>query len=256
MNHHSSPYASTGASFPDVRGHIISILNDNRNTNTSVQQSNLFSFDLPQFVEPSIHVHPPPSFRNWFGSNSSDVIQTQQKRQEPIHQYQQPPMHSQHISHQHHYDNQAPTSNVQHIPPQHSYIRPPVMQQEMNHQHVQHAQNMSPNSTTVLGKRKSEDESKKRDLVFKGFTMEPESKRIKFVNSDRKVDGINDGPWTDQEHEDFLTGLKECGSGKWRDISEKFVKTRTRVQVASHAQKYFSKLKRREKKAAEQAAKK
>jgi SHAQKYF class myb-like DNA-binding protein len=93
--------------------------------------------------------------------------------------------------------------------------------------------------TQVLGKRpKSEesDEPKKKDLVFKGFSLEPQSKKIKFINSDRKTEGINDGAWSELEHEDFLRGLSECGHGKWRNIAEMYVKTRTRVQVASHAQ--------------------
>jgi SHAQKYF class myb-like DNA-binding protein len=47
---------------------------------------------------------------------------------------------------------------------------------------------------------------------------------------------IIDGPWSDTEHEDFLIGLQECGSGQWRMIADKYVKTRTRTQVASHAQ--------------------
>jgi hypothetical protein len=42
-------------------------------------------------------------------------------------------------------------------------------------------------------KRKNTEmgESKSRDLVFKGFTLEPDSKKIRFVNSERKKDGIN-----------------------------------------------------------------
>ncbi|KAI3927678.1 hypothetical protein MKW92_027104 [Papaver armeniacum] len=46
-------------------------------------------------------------------------------------------------------------------------------------------------------------------------------------------------PWTEQEHRDFLLGLKERDRGDWRGISRDFVKSRTPGQVASHAQKYF-----------------
>ncbi|XP_075650412.1 uncharacterized protein LOC142620979 isoform X1 [Castanea sativa] len=45
--------------------------------------------------------------------------------------------------------------------------------------------------------------------------------------------------WTEQEHRLFLTGLKELRKGDWRGISQRFVKTRSPSQVASHAQKYF-----------------
>ncbi|XP_010529770.1 PREDICTED: transcription factor DIVARICATA-like [Tarenaya hassleriana] len=46
-------------------------------------------------------------------------------------------------------------------------------------------------------------------------------------------------PWTEEEHRQFLMGLKKYGKGDWRNIARNFVKTRTPTQVASHAQKYF-----------------
>eukprot|EP01080_Neovahlkampfia_damariscottae_P004748 gene4748-8330_t len=49
------------------------------------------------------------------------------------------------------------------------------------------------------------------------------------------------GHWTDAEHQAFLKGLKELGRGRWSEIAEHYVPTRSRVQVASHAQKYFEK---------------
>jgi GTP-sensing pleiotropic transcriptional regulator CodY len=50
------------------------------------------------------------------------------------------------------------------------------------------------NDKRILGKRKIEqedDEDEKKQFVFKGFTMEPTSKKIKFVNSERRSGGIN-----------------------------------------------------------------
>lgn len=40
----------------------------------------------------------------------------------------------------------------------------------------------------------------------------------------------------------FLEGLRNLGKGNWKGISENYVTSRTPVQVASHAQKYFLRL--------------
>lgn len=49
-------------------------------------------------------------------------------------------------------------------------------------------------------------------------------------------------PWTEAEHRRFLMGLEKHGKGDWRNISRKFVISKTPIQVASHAQKYFNRL--------------
>lgn len=40
-----------------------------------------------------------------------------------------------------------------------------------------------------------------------------------------------------------MKGLEELGRGRWSEIAELYVPTRSRVQVASHAQKFYEKLK-------------
>ena len=50
----------------------------------------------------------------------------------------------------------------------------------------------------------------------------------------------NYGRWTAEEHRLFLQGLEQHGKG-WKKIAT-LVKTRTMVQIRTHAQKYFQKL--------------
>lgn len=52
--------------------------------------------------------------------------------------------------------------------------------------------------------------------------------------------GENTGRWTAEEHRLFLQGLEEHGKG-WKKIAS-LIKSRTVVQIRTHAQKYFQKL--------------
>ncbi|XP_060174486.1 transcription factor DIVARICATA-like [Lycium barbarum] len=74
--------------------------------------------------------------------------------------------------------------------------------------------------------------------VFHDFNKQfygPSGKRNRSSEQERKK-GV---AWTEEEHRQFLLGLKKYGKGDWRNISRNFVITRTPTQVASHAQKYF-----------------
>ncbi|XP_049357301.1 transcription factor MYBS1-like [Solanum verrucosum] len=61
--------------------------------------------------------------------------------------------------------------------------------------------------------------------------------RVEISHSRRHRRGI---PWTEGEHSLFLMGLNKFGKGDWKSISRHYVISKTPTQVASHAQKYFS----------------
>jgi SHAQKYF class myb-like DNA-binding protein len=60
--------------------------------------------------------------------------------------------------------------------------------------------------------------------------------------SSQKSKGQSSGRWTQEEHQDFLEGLTECGR-EWKKVAL-CIPTRTSAQIRSHAQKYFAKLQR------------
>ncbi len=67
---------------------------------------------------------------------------------------------------------------------------------------------------------------------------------IKTVLDKRKKQqhaNIKRGKWTKSEHEEFLKGYQKYGNN-WKKISEEYVPTRTKIQLASHAQKYFERI--------------
>eukprot|EP00538_Stauroneis_constricta_P011414 CAMPEP_0119548648 /NCGR_PEP_ID=MMETSP1352-20130426/2507_1 /TAXON_ID=265584 /ORGANISM="Stauroneis constricta, Strain CCMP1120" /LENGTH=659 /DNA_ID=CAMNT_0007593969 /DNA_START=78 /DNA_END=2057 /DNA_ORIENTATION=+ len=59
-------------------------------------------------------------------------------------------------------------------------------------------------------------------------------------NSGQGAQGENTGRWTAEEHRLFLQGLDKYGKG-WKKIAC-LIKSRTVVQIRTHAQKYFQKL--------------
>ncbi|KAJ1290738.1 hypothetical protein BS78_02G268000 [Paspalum vaginatum] len=52
--------------------------------------------------------------------------------------------------------------------------------------------------------------------------------------------------WTAEEHRQFLCGMTCLGRGQWKFISKYFVPSRTPTQLASHAQKHFSRIENNE----------
>ncbi|EFC45055.1 predicted protein [Naegleria gruberi] len=60
---------------------------------------------------------------------------------------------------------------------------------------------------------------------------------VKGDLSAKNKNGSHKGWWTEEEHQRFLEGLEACGNN-WKLIAEKYVKTRSRTQVASHGQKW------------------
>ena len=59
-------------------------------------------------------------------------------------------------------------------------------------------------------------------------------------SSGQGAQGENTGRWTAEEHRLFLQGLEQHGKG-WKKIAS-LIKSRTVVQIRTHAQKYFQKL--------------
>jgi len=65
----------------------------------------------------------------------------------------------------------------------------------------------------------------------------------KKLNQDRSLGpGIRHGRWLKEEHEVFLVGLHQYGK-QWTKIS-RICRTRTVLQIRTHAQKYFKKLRK------------
>lgn len=70
-------------------------------------------------------------------------------------------------------------------------------------------------------------------------TSRSKSKK-KRSGSSNAAAGENTGRWTAEEHRLFLQGLEQHGKG-WKKIAS-LIKSRTVVQIRTHAQKYFQKL--------------
>ncbi|KAH0737274.1 hypothetical protein KY290_035979 [Solanum tuberosum] len=66
----------------------------------------------------------------------------------------------------------------------------------------------------------------------------PEMQSNANQNTKADVEWRRGTRWIEEEHRSFLQGLDIYGKGDWRSIS----RTRTAMQVATHAQKYFKRI--------------
>ncbi|KAK7358174.1 hypothetical protein VNO77_00098 [Canavalia gladiata] len=82
------------------------------------------------------------------------------------------------------------------------------------------------------------------------LSIQPENSAASKEQSIPPVKRKKVSPWTRDEHRLFLIGLKKYGKGDWKNIARCCVMSKTSVQVASHAQKYFFRQKNKEKKRA------
>ena len=103
-------------------------------------------------------------------------------------------------------------------------------------------------SDAILSQQKEKSKNKficyKADLISKKFL----NKKRYYLDTDKYDTFYNiqqkkpkEGKWTLKEHIQFLQGLDKFGM-KWSQISN-LIPTRTIVQVMSHSQKFFKKLK-------------
>ena len=76
----------------------------------------------------------------------------------------------------------------------------------------------------------------KKTMRFKVEKEEEYNKKKAIENLD-----INEGRWTKDEHDKFLDGIVQFGIN-WKKVKT-FINSRTSIQVRSHAQKFFQKLK-------------
>ena len=85
--------------------------------------------------------------------------------------------------------------------------------------------------------REHKPSSKKRSSPPPQVTM---ATAVTATQSASSKGGENTGRWTAEEHRLFLQGLEQHGKG-WKKIAS-LIKSRTVVQIRTHAQKYFQKL--------------
>lgn len=103
-----------------------------------------------------------------------------------------------------------------------------------------HGQSMSTNQENRTRSSETLDESKlvTKHLKLAASTEQDDDDDDEYIPDPNVQE--NTGRWTREEHHMFLKGLEMHGKG-WKKIAA-FIKTRTVVQIRTHAQKYFLKL--------------
>jgi len=92
----------------------------------------------------------------------------------------------------------------------------------------------SPTSSSAAPTKSSKSKKKKSQVTVTMATA------ATAQANDHGALGENTGRWTGEEHRLFLQGLEQHGKG-WKKIAS-LIKSRTVVQIRTHAQKYFQKL--------------
>lgn len=94
-----------------------------------------------------------------------------------------------------------------------------------------------PSAAAPLASRSSNKSKKKKGPPLVSMASAPSSSGGGSLLGHQ---GENTGRWTAEEHRLFLQGLEQHGKG-WKKIAS-LIKSRTVVQIRTHAQKYFQKL--------------
>ncbi len=126
---------------------------------------------------------------------------------------------------------------------QHAHQQPQghssAMTLKMKQPHPSHSSNISNNVSSSSSQATSSSttsstskQSKKKKATVTMATAQ--------TATPATTQGENTGRWTAEEHRLFLQGLEEHGKG-WKKIAS-LIKSRTVVQIRTHAQKYFQKL--------------
>jgi SHAQKYF class myb-like DNA-binding protein len=101
---------------------------------------------------------------------------------------------------------------------------------------------MSISSTNNIGEQSVSLSNNRNDADGNESATSNKPKRKRSSSGSSHKGGQTCGRWTQEEHQAFLEGLKDCGR-EWKKVAMR-IPTRTSAQIRSHAQKYFAKLQR------------